>query len=331
MKRFRERNPFWVGLVGGLIMIAIGALVFYYPELPVLGGGTTYTAEFREAAGIKRGDEVRVAGVKVGEVTEVALDGDHVRITFQAKGVWLGDQTVAAIKIKTLLGQKNLVLDPLGANDLDPATPIPVERTVTPYDVNDAFGDLAKTVGAIDTTALATSFRTLSEAVSGTSPETVRGTLDGLAALSRTISSRDTDLKRLLENTGAFSKTVADRDAQFESLIKDGGVLLAELGRRRDAISALLTGIRDLGRQLSGVVADNQAQLGPALEQLDRVTAVLQRNQDNLNRSLALAGPFYRLTGGIVANGHWIDTYVCGLLPPVDGGAGCRPPRVGGR
>lgn len=330
-KRFRERNPFWVGLIGGLVMVGVGLLTFYFEDLPVVGGGATYTAEFREAAGIKRGDEVRVAGVKVGEVTGVALDRDHVKITFRAKGVWLGDETVAAIKIKTLLGQKNLVLDPLGSKDLDPATPIPRERTITPYDVNDAFGDLAKTVEAIDTNVLAASFRTLSQAVSGTSPETVRGTLDGLAALSRTISTRDQDLKRLLENTAAFSTTIADRNAQFEALIKDGGVLLAELNRRRDAISALLTGTRDLGRQLSGLVADNQAQLGPALEQLERVTTVLQRNQDNLNRGLALAGPFYRLTGNIVANGHWVDTYVCGLLPPPGGGAGCVPPRVGGR
>lgn len=326
MKRFRERNPFWVGLIGGLVLIAFGLGVFFFEDLPGLGG-RTYTAEFREAAGIKRGDEVRVAGVKVGEVTGVVLDRDHVRITFRAKGVWLGDQTVASIRIKTLLGQKNLVLDPLGTKDLD--APIPRERTVTPYDVNDAFADLAKTVGSIDTSALAVSFRTISQAVSGTSPETVRSTLDGLAALSRTISSRDQDLKRLLDNTGAFSKTIADRNTQIEALIKDGGVLLAELGKRRDAINQLLQGIRDLGRQLAGLVADNQAQLGPALEQLDRVTAVLQRNQDSLNRSLALAGPFYRLTGNIVAGGHWVDTYVCGLLPQP--GGGCLPPKVGGR
>lgn len=328
MKRFRERNPFWVGLIGGLLLIALGLGTFFFEELPGVGG-RTYSADFREAAGIKRGDEVRVAGVKVGEVTGVALDRDHVRISFRTKGVWLGDQTVASIRIKTLLGQKNLVLDPLGTKDLDPATPIPVQRTVTPYDVNDAFADLAKTVGSIDSSALAVSFRTISQAVSGTSPETVRSTLDGLAALSRTISSRDQDLKRLLDNTGAFSKTIADRNAQIESLIKDGGVLLTELGRRRDAINQLLTGIRDLGSQLAGLVADNQAQLGPALEQLDRVTAVLQRNQDSLNRSLALAGPFYRLTGNIVANGHWVDTYVCGLLPAP--GGGCVPPKVGGR
>ncbi|HEU5470298.1 MAG TPA: MCE family protein [Actinophytocola sp.] len=328
MKKFRERNPVRVGTVGGLLMAAIGLATFYYEELPVIGGGTTYTAEFGEAAGLKPNDEVRVAGVKVGEVTGVELDGDHVRVTFRAKNVWLGDQTVAAIKIKTLLGQKNLVLDPLGDRELDPDTPIPRQRTITPYDVNDAFGDLAKTASAIDPDQLAQSFRTLSATFTATTPKQVRETLDGLAELSRTISSRDQELKKLLDNTGSVSRTIADRTAQIEALISDGGVLLTEINRRRDAISALLTGTRDLSRQLSALVAENQAQLGPALQQLDRVTDVLQRNQDNLDRSLRLAGPFYRLVGNGLATGRWIDTYLCGLVAAP--GGGCVPPKPGG-
>jgi len=328
MKSFRERNPVRVGVVGGLIMVAAGLLTFYFDELPVVGGGTTYTAEFGEAAGLKPNDEVRVAGVKVGEVTDVELDGDHVKVTFRAKNVWLGDQTVAAIKIKTLLGQKNLVLDPLGGKELDPDTPIPRQRTITPYDVNDAFGDLAKTAAAIDTDALATSFRTLAQTFTATTPAQVHDTLDGLAALSKTISSRDQELRKLLANTSGFSKTIADRTTQIEALIRDGGVLLDEISRRRAAIGALLTGTQDLAEQLSGLVADNQAQLGPALAQLDRVTDVLRRNQDNLDRSLRLAGPFYRLVGNGLGTGKWIDTYLCGLVAAP--GGGCVPPKPGG-
>ncbi|HET9141611.1 MCE family protein [Actinophytocola sp.] len=328
MKHFRERDPVKVGVVGGLLMVAVGLLTFYYEELPVIGGGTSYTAEFGEAAGLKPNDEVRVAGVKVGEVTDVDLDGDHVRVTFRAKDVWLGDQTVAAIKIKTLLGQKNLVLDPLGGKELDPDTPIPRERTMTPYDVNDAFGDLARTAAAIDTDALATSFRTLAQTFTATTPNQVRDTLNGLAALSKTISSRDQELRRLLTNTSGFSRTIADRTTQIEALIRDGGVLLQEISKRRAAISALLTGTRELSQQLSGLVADNQAQLGPALQQLDRVTDVLQRNQDNLDRSLRLAGPFYRLVGNSLSTGSWLDTYLCGLVEAP--GGGCMPPKPGG-
>ncbi|ONI84259.1 ABC transporter substrate-binding protein [Actinosynnema sp. ALI-1.44] len=327
MTSLRNRNPVTVGLIGAAAMLMVGLLTFFWSDLPFVSG-TEYTAEFGEAAGIKPNDEVRVAGVKVGEVTDVELDGDHVKVTFRAQGVWLGDQTVAVIRIKTLLGQKNLALDPLGTQPLDPDVPIPRSRTVTPYDVNDAFGDLAKTTGAIDTAQLATSFRTLSETFSKTSPEQVRAAFDGLSRLSTTISSRDQELRKLLGNTSSLGRTVADRNAQFESLISDGGVLLAEFAKRREAIASLLAGTRELAKQLGGVVADNQAQLGPALAQLERVTTVLQRNQDNLDRGLRLAGPFYRLIGNAVGNGRWIDTYVCGLVPSPNG---CVPPKGAGR
>ncbi|RZS29436.1 phospholipid/cholesterol/gamma-HCH transport system substrate-binding protein [Herbihabitans rhizosphaerae] len=325
-KPFSERNPVKVGVIGALLMVLVGALTFYWEDLPLIGG-SRYVAEFKEAAGLKPGDEVRVAGVKVGEVTSVELAGDHVDVHFRAKGVWLGDQTFAAIKIKTLLGQKNLVLDPLGDKELDDDTPIPRQRTITPYDVNDAFSDLAKTAGSIDTKQLAESLRVVSQTFSASTPETVRQTMEGLSALSKTISVRDQELRGLLANTGKFSKLIADRTGEFESLIKDGGTLLSELSRRREAIAALLTGTRDMSKQLAGLVADNQAQIGPALAQLERVTTVLQRNQSKLDESLRLAGPFYRVVGSAVGNGRWIDNYICGLVPAP--GGGCIPPKGG--
>ncbi|WP_308075327.1 MCE family protein [Actinokineospora sp. PR83] len=330
MKPFRERNTVKVGLVGMALMVLVGLLIFSWDSLPIIGG-REYTAHFKEAAGLKPDDEVRVAGVKVGKVTAVELEDTYVKVTFRARGVWLGNETVAAIKIKTLLGQKNLALDPLGTEELDPDNPIPRERTITPYDVNDAFADLAKTTGEIDTDRLAESFKTLAQTFSASTPETVKSALDGLSSLSKTISSRDQDLKQLLESSSGVSKTIADRSDQFTALINDGSTLLGEFDRRRQAIHDLLVGTRDLARQLQGLVADNQQQIGPALEQLNRVTDVLQRNQDNLDKALRLAGPFYRLIGNAVGNGRWLDSYICGLIPSADGSAGCVPPKAGGR
>jgi phospholipid/cholesterol/gamma-HCH transport system substrate-binding protein len=326
MKPFRERNPVVVGLVGLMVMAVLAMGVFFWQDLPVVGGGDEYTAEFGEAAGIKPDDEVRVAGVKVGEVRDVELAGDHVNVKFVVKGAWIGDQTVASIKIKTLLGQKNLVLDPLGTKELDPNTPIPRNRTVTPYDVNDAFGDLSKTVGQIDTQQLAASFQTLASFMQASTPQDVKAALDGLSALSKSISNRDQDLKTLLAGTAKFTKTVGDRSESFGALLRDGATLLAEFQKRKDAIKQLLAGTKQLSAELKGLIADNNAQIGPALEQLDRVTEVLQRNQNKLEESLRLAGPFYRLVGNTVGNGKWIDGYICGLIPP-PGGSGCNPKR----
>jgi phospholipid/cholesterol/gamma-HCH transport system substrate-binding protein len=330
----KQHNPIRTGAISLTLIALLLLAAFYSDDLPIVGGGTSYAADFSEAAGLVPGNEVRVAGVKVGKVTKVGLNGDRVRVTFKVKDAWVGDRTTAMIRIKTLLGQKFLSLDPQGTQPLSPGNPIPKERTLAPYDVNEAFNGLATTVGQIDTKQLADSFTVLSDTFKN-SPEHVRGALDGLSALSKTISSRDEQLAKLLDNTRKLTKTLADRNEEFEKLLSDGNLLLGEIRKRREAISALLTGTRDLARELSGLVQDNQNQLKPALEQLGRVTTILQRNQDNLDRSLTLMAPFYRLLGNTLGNGRWFDTYICGLLPPsVNLGAvgfneeGCLPPGV---
>ncbi|GHH37589.1 MCE family protein [Lentzea cavernae] len=330
----KTANPIRTGAISLTLIALLLLAAFYSDDLPIVGGGTSYAADFSEAAGLVPGNEVRVAGVKVGKVTKVKLNGDRVRVTFKVKDAWVGDRTTATIRIKTLLGQKFVALDPQGTQPLSPGDPIPKERTLAPYDVNEAFNGLATTVGQIDTKQLADSFTVLSDTFKN-SPEHVRGALDGLSALSKTISSRDEQLAKLLDNTRQLTKTLADRNAEFEKLLSDGNLLLGELRKRREAISALLTGTRDLSRELSGLVNDNQNQLKPALEQLARVTTVLERNQENLDRSLALMAPFYRVFANTLGNGRWFDTYICGLLPPsVNLGVvgfneeGCLPPGV---
>lgn len=330
MKQFRERNPVIVGSIGALLMTVVGLGTYFSDDLPIIGAGTNYTAEFKEAAGLKRGDEVRVAGVKVGEVKSVELAGDHAEVGFRVRDSWIGNKTQAAIKIKTVLGQKNLVLDPRGVQELKPGKAIPKDRTTSPYDVNEVLGDLADTAGQIDTKQLEASFRTLATTMGASAPNDVRAALDGLSALSHTLASRDDELSKLLANTRKVSVTLGKRSDEFESLIRDGNVLLTELNARRDAIGMLFTGTRDLAVELRGLVKDNEESLGPALDQLERVTTVLQRNKDKLNEGLRLAGPFYRLIGNAVGNGRWVDTYICGLVPSGGNPGSCMPPRTGG-
>lgn len=326
MKPFRARNPLTIGIVGLLVLALAFLFTLNFDRLPLIGG-TSYSADFTEAAGLQSGNEVRIAGVKVGTVGNVSLEGDHVKVSFRVRNAWIGDQTTAAIKIKTLLGQKYLALDPEGTQALRSSQPIPLQRTMAPYDVIEAFSGLSQTVGQINTQQLAQSFHTISDTFAGT-PADVRGALTGLSALSQTIASRDDQLRQLLQNTAAVTKTVADRDAEFQKIIDDGNQLLAELRARRDSITALLRGTRDLSAQLTGLVDDNARQIGPALQQLNQVTQLLQRNQDNLNRSIEAFAPFTRLLGNVVGNGRWFDTYVCGILPPAVGPVnpeGCQP------
>jgi phospholipid/cholesterol/gamma-HCH transport system substrate-binding protein len=335
MKPIRERNPIAVAAVGLVILLGLGTAAYAADDLPVIGGGTTYSADFTESAGLDTSNEVRVAGVKVGKVTGVSLDHGHVKVTFRVKHTWIGNASTVSIMIKTLLGEKYLAVDPLGAARQNPSTRIPLRRTTSPFDVTQAFNGLGETLGQLDTTKLGESLAAISSTFSGTSPD-VRKAIDGLSALSKTISSRDAQLVRLLAGTRQITGTLAAQNSTFEALLQDGNLLLAEIERRRDAIHALLTGTRQLGEQLTGLVRDNEHQLGPTLAALDQVTAMLQRNQGNLQQALEIAGPYYRLLGNTVGNGRWFDTYLCGLIPKnylpagTPPATGCMPPKQGG-
>lgn len=326
MTSFQRRNPYKIGIAGLLTLGLAIVLATNLESLPLLSG-KTYRANFSESAGLRPDNEVRVAGVKVGTVSDVSLEGDHVAVSFRVDDTWIGDRTTAAIKIKTLFGQKYLALDLKGSHEQATADPIPLNRTLAPYDVLEAFGGLSNTIDQIDTRQLADSFRLMSQTFSNT-PGDVRGAINGLSALSQTISRRDQKLQELLRNTSTVSARIADRNAEFEKLLADGNDLLSAIRSRRDGINGLLVGTRRMSAELSGLIDENQAQLNPTLEQLNRVTATLERNKENLDRSLQSFAPFTRLLSNGLGNGRWADVYVCGLLPPSTGPInekGCQP------
>jgi phospholipid/cholesterol/gamma-HCH transport system substrate-binding protein len=315
VKSLKERDQTVVGGVT-LVLIVLAVFTAYFADsLPLFGNGTTYSAYFAESAGLGPDNEVEVAGVKVGQVTKVSLAGKKVLVEFRVKGTRVGDASTASIEIKTLLGDRYLALVPKGAATQHPDETIPLERTRTPFELQDVFEQLSATTGNIDTGQLARSFTVLSDSLKD-SPRYLRDALTGLSSLSETVSSRDQRLRDLLSGTSQVSQTLADRDTRLRKVIGDGDLLLDELRNRKDAIGALLNGTQQLSAQLSGLVADNRQQLKPTLDKLGEVTDVLRRNQDNLDRSLALLAPFARVGANATGNGRWFEGYLCGLLPP---------------
>lgn len=313
-KPFSSRNPTTIGAIGLVLILVVLWAAFNAEKLPLIGGGTTYSAYFTEAAGLRAGDPVRIAGVKVGDVSSVSLADHHVKVTFRVKNAFVGDESTVAIKLKTLLGAKFLSIDSTGTGRQRPGRTIPVSRTTSPFDVYPAFTELTHTVDAIDTGQLAKALDVLSTDFAGT-PSSVKGVVTGLSRLSETISSRDTALRTLLAKANDVTGVLAARDQDLQQLLTDGGELLDMLNERRDAIHSLLVNTTALSQQLQGLVSDNQKTLGPMLDQLDKVIDLLLNNQQDLDRGLALLGPFYRVFNNTIGNGRWFDNYIQNLSP----------------
>ena len=321
MVPFRERNPVVIGAISLAVLAALLLASFKASSLPIIGGGDVYHAAFSEAGGLKVNDEVRIAGVRVGKVEDIELDGDHVQVTFRMDSdAEFGEETRAAIKVKTLLGSMFLAIEPAGDGQLDEGEEIPVERTQSPYDVVEAFTGLAETSEQIDTDQLAESLTTLADLTRNT-PEEFQGALEGVSALSANVADKNEQIGDLLGNLEKVSTVLDERDEDIIDLMQDADVLFQALVKRRESIHRLLLATSELSQELTALVRDSRADLKPALTNLENVVQVLNKNEDNLDNSLRLMAPFYKVFANTLGNGPWFDTYIQNMPPA---------PQVGG-
>jgi phospholipid/cholesterol/gamma-HCH transport system substrate-binding protein len=312
---FRERNPVKIGAVSLLAIAALIMIAFKADSLPLIGGGDTYYASFTDSSGIKPNDEVRIAGVRVGKVSNVELEGDHVKVAFKIKtDSDFGTETGAQIKVKTLLGAMYLSLEPAGSGQLEKGATIPESRTRSAYDVVEAFSGLAQRAEDIDLDQLTLSLNTLAETTANT-PEELQSTLKGLSALSANVAARDAQVNSLLVNLRKVSGVLADRDDDIVALMKDSDTLLTALVGRREAVHRLLVSTSQLSTELTALVRQSRADLNPALSNLQSVVNVLRKNQSNLDNSLRLMAPFYRVFANTLGTGPWFDTWISNLPP----------------
>lgn len=314
-KSFRERSRTTIALVGLVVIAGVVALALNSGALYRMVVSDTYHAQFAAAGGLTSGDEVRIGGHEVGTVTAVELDGDKVQVTFDVDSeVRLRDHTRAAIGTATPLGAKYLDLDPGAGEELAPGATIPRERTDAPYDVNLALQQLGETTAAIDTEQLAESLDTFAASFRNT-PEEIASALSGVSALSRTIATRDQQLRELLRSASGVTEVLAQRNQQIVGLMEHGNQLLAELYRRRDDLRSLLATTTATIETLRGVVSDNEADLGPVLDQLDDVVQVLVRNEENVTKTIDGLATYALTLGESVGGGNHFYALIENIVP----------------
>lgn len=328
-KGARLARPGLVGLVLAVCVIAIG---LQSQQFIVLATTVRYGAVFTEAGGLSVGDEVIVSGVSVGTVVGVRLDHGDARVDFAVDdGIVLGDTTEARIKTGSLLGQRILELESHGASTLRPRQVIPVARTSSPYSLTDAVGELTTNVSEIDTAALDRSLTLLAQTLDRIAPQ-LGPALTGLTDVSRAVNSRDATLRELLATTSQVAGIIGERGSRINTMLLDANSLLGVLAQRRQAIVDLLANIRAVAAQLSGVVADNEAELAPTLDRLNSIVAMLEKNRDNIAASLPGLAKVSLTQGEAVSGGPFYNAFVVNLLdghliqPLIDQAFGVTPP-----
>jgi phospholipid/cholesterol/gamma-HCH transport system substrate-binding protein len=273
-----------------------------------------YQAEFVDATGVVEGDDVRIAGVKVGSVKDVEIvDRTRALVTFAVdESESLSNATHASIRYRNLVGQRYISLsDEIGdTGELEPGATLPVSRT-TP---------------ALDLTVLFNGFKPLFQALSPAdinqlSYEIVQvfqgegGTLEGLlahtASVTSTLASRDQVIGELIDNLNEVLDHIGDRDDQLSQLITTFRTFVGGLSEDRKAILGSLDEISDLSVETADLVSGIREPFVDDIHQLRRLSRNLDDGKAELDRALQVLPIKLNKVGRTAAYGSWFNFYLC--------------------
>jgi phospholipid/cholesterol/gamma-HCH transport system substrate-binding protein len=281
-KSFLERNPIVIGLLG-LAVLSLSSTLALLLSGGVFSSTYSVTARFTDAAGIRPGDDVTVAGLDAGRVGAVEISDGAVVIELKINSdVTMPADSSAEIVVETLLGKKSIDLvagratEPLKDDDV-----IPLDRTVTPIEVTDLNDASVTLLERSDAQALEDLMSEVTTITKG--KERQLGTLiDGLADVSLALESKRDELSRLLRSMSTLATTFGENDRTLVSLIDRYDVVLGNLAERRDALAVMLQETDTASHEVADLVTRNRSVLDPTLNSLHEALQVVDEHQLDL-------------------------------------------------
>lgn len=325
---FSERSPVLIGLVS-LALVAGATLFALLAEGGMFRGGYTLTAEFADAAGLRPGDDVLIAGVRAGEVRELSLAGDRVEAVLRVDGHELSENTRARIRLRTLVGRRAVVLEPTGAwsRPLSDGDRIPLARTDVPVDMPE-FGDAAEEVLADTEAELLDRFLVALTEITRGQRAQVETLVAGGTRLTGVVAEQEQEVRALLRRLRQVSEALAVREEEIGRTVEELSVALAALAERRSELRRLARSTNRSARLSADLVADLRPELDRLLADFDLVADVLEGHELDLAESLAYSGDAVEGFASIALSGQeqvpWGDMFVTSVgAAGVDVVAGC--------
>lgn len=281
-KSFLERNQKLIGFLGVVAVLTGTAFAL------LLSGGVfrdTYTvmAEFSDAAGLKAGDDVSVAGLDAGSVGAVTIEGGIVIVELKIdEGVEMPRDSGAEIVIETLLGRKSVRLDGGGSNQmLAEGDRIALEDTRTPVELLDLANRSRPLLDRSDPKAFQDFMNEVTAITQGKRVQ-VSTLISGLADVTDAVDARKEELSRLLDSFNTLGATFAEKDETLVSLIDNLNVVLGNLSERTTDIERLLESTDSASHSTADLIVRNRPELDHALRSLHGALEVIDQHQVDL-------------------------------------------------
>ncbi|MHB1784658.1 MAG: MCE family protein [Acidimicrobiales bacterium] len=286
MKSFTERNPYIIGA------IAIGIILAFTAGALFLTSGifkSTYpvSAVFADAAGLRSGDQVLVAGVVSGSVGSIEQYQGHVKVGLKInQGIKLPTDSAATIQVETLLGTKDVRIDAgadwshlLGSGAV-------ITKTSTPVELLQLQDEAVPVLNGVDSKSLNQLFSELSAVTHGQAGN-VAQIISGLNKLTSTVDQRTAEVKALIDAGNTLSTTLAAKDTQLLNIVDNLNVVLGGLNQRKVQLARFIQQADQAAAQTSSLVGANKDKLNSVLAELHTDLDIVNQHQVDLAQGIA--------------------------------------------
>ncbi|WP_243788013.1 MCE family protein [Saccharopolyspora gloriosae] len=292
-----------------------------------------YTARFTDVTSLRDGDEVRVAGVRVGQVEHVGLAEDGVaEVEFSVlRERTLPASATAKIKYRNLVGQRYLTLErgvEPASGTLRPGSMIPLARTTPAVDLTALFNGFKPLFQALDPHEVNRLSYEIVQVLQGEGG-TVRSLLAHVGSLTASLAAKDEVIGRVVDNLNTVLGTVNARDEKLSTLVTNTQLLVSGLAADRETVGSAISGFAELTGSTSELLEQGREPLKGDIAELGRLSGTLAANTPVFQEFLDRLPAKYEAIGRTASYGSWLNLYLCAAATPGAPPAPNGPPQLG--
>lgn len=238
------RNPALWGVVALALVVAMAvtaAAIYVRPP-----GQQTVVFYTDDAAAIRRGDDVRMAGISVGRVDDLTLEASQVKVRATVDGeAFVGDQSQVDVRMLTVVGGYYVNLVSLGDKPLG-KNAIPVSHVSMPYSLMRALADTTKVSEHMNPRPIRESLDQLQAGLQGTNLDAVTAAIDAGNSLTATIDRQRGQISQILDLSDEYIAELTNYREKLHELVSKIAIIEQTLVLYGKGFSQALKGLGEI-------------------------------------------------------------------------------------
>lgn len=300
-----------------VITITLTAILGLTIANSTVGPTTGYTARFTDATGLNVGDDIRMSGVRIGQVTDIGVaENKYADVHFDIEASrQLPKEVTATIKYRNLIGQRYVSLA-IGSGDtndiLRPSDMIPIIRTQPALNLTELFNGFQPLFQALQPQEVNQLASELIQVLQGEGG-TIDSVLAHTASLASTVASKDKVIGQVIDNLNTVLTTVNDRTNEVSGLIDQLQQLATGLAQQRGTIGDAISALGDLTNTTAGLLTSVRPPLKDDIAALGVLAGTLADHGDTVDKFLAGLPHKVQTISRVSSYGGWYNYYLCSM------------------